>query len=344
MNCFTKSKLYYKGMQTKYGILFLITLGIFTAIFIGYLICSHHVFLQSHDNVKNCYAEHIKRADSLYLNILRYNKDIIIGIQKIADATLADSLIKATLKNTRHLSKAQSNNLSLIIESHFRKIESLHEKYDEKLLKDSLRLSVERELLNEQTKSMIDLHLNKIEHEYSNITLWAAVLTILFLVFSFYSVFKADELIKQGTDGLKEIKRIKTQGEQTVDDLTTKGEEILSSTKDKIKIFINEQQNRMSESNKEFENKKSKIESAYGDSLQNLNATKEYFDKRVSEILLMFESEMEKLRTKRENEFTSQQEEFKRLVQQINDYLTHLKGQKTADEQESKDTKEEDIQ
>ncbi len=128
MNCFTKSKLYYKGMQTKYGVLFLIILGIFTAIFIGYLICSHHVFLQSQDNVKNCYAEHIKRADSLYLNILRYNKDIIIGIQKISDATLADSLIKATLKNTRHLSKAQSNNLGAIIESHFKEIESLHEK------------------------------------------------------------------------------------------------------------------------------------------------------------------------------------------------------------------------
>ncbi len=344
MNCFTKSKLYYKGMQTKYGILFLITLGIFTAIFIGYLICSHHVFLRSQDNVKNCYVEHIKRADSLYLNILRYNKDVIIGIQKISDATLADSLIKATLKNTRHLSKAQSNNLSLIIESHFSKIESLHEKYNEKLLKDSLRLSVERELLNEQTKAMIDLHLNKIEHEYSNITLWAAVLTILFLVFSFYSVFKADELIKQGTDGLKEIKRIKTQGEQTVDKLTENGKAILTKTEKEINKFIKDQQDRMLESSNKFEDRKSELDRKYSESLGNIAIIKDDFSKKTNDILQNFESEMEKLRTKRENEFTSQQEEFKRLVQQINDYLSHLKGQKTVDEQESKDNKEEDIQ
>ena len=344
MNCFTKSKLYYKGMQTKYGGLFLITLGIFTAIFIGYLICSHREFVKSQDSVKNCYAEHIKRADSLYLNIFRHNKDVVVGIQKISDATLADSLIKATLMNTRHLSKVQSNNLRVIIESHFKEIESLHEKYDEKLLKDSLRLSAERELINEQTKAMIDLHLNKIEHEYSNITLWAAVLTILFLVFSFYSVFKADELIKQGTDGLKEIKRIKTQGEQTVEKLKTEGEDILGQTKTKIDATMTRQLRGMIEFNKEFEIKKSEIDCKYNECLGSLAAVNENFSAQVNDTLKKFESEMENLRTKRENEFTSQQEEFKRLVQQINDFLSHLKEQKTTDEQESKDPKEEDIQ
>ena len=65
------------------------------------------------------------------------------------------------------------------------------EKNMKKVLKeDSLRLQNERVLLENQIKSMIDLHLNKVEHEYSNLTMWAAVLTILFLVFSFYSIFK----------------------------------------------------------------------------------------------------------------------------------------------------------
>lgn len=344
MNRFANSKIYYKAMQTKYGVLFLIILSVFTVIFIGYLIYSHHVFVQSQDNVKNCYTEHIERVDSLHLNILRYNRDVVLGIQKISDATLADSMIKATLANTRHLSKVQSNNLGVIIESHFKKIESLHEKYGQKLISDSLRLSVERELLNGQTKAMIDLHLNKIEHEYSNITLWAAILTILFLVFSFYSVFKADELIKQGTDGLKEIRRIKTQGEQTVERLNTEGEQLLKSTEEKIRGFIMRQQRRMSESSKLFEDKKSEIDRLYSESLGNLATTKDNFSKQTNEILRRFESEMERLRIEKEQELSLKQEEFTRLIVDVNTFFARLKEQKLADEQESQDTKEEDKQ
>ncbi len=278
------------------------------------------------------------------LTYFHYNKDVVLGIQKMSDATLADSLIRASLANARHLSKAQSNNLEVIIRSHFKEIESLHEKYGEKLSRDSLRLSVERDLLNEQTKTMIDLHLNKIEHEYSNITLWAAVLTILFLVFSFYSVFKADELIKQGTDGLKEIRRIKTQGEQTVERLDKDGKDLFKSTEEKIKGFVMRQQRNMIESSKEFEMKKSEIERAYGDSLQGLNTTKEYFNERVNNILLTFESEMKKLRLDQEQELSKQQVEFRNLVVEINEFFAHLKEQKAVDEQESKEAKEEDKQ
>ena len=330
-----------ESTQPRYSVLFLIILGIFTAVFIGYLIYSHLVFCQSQDNVKTCYVEHIKRADSLHLNILRYNKEVVVNIQKIFDATLADSMIKASLMNTRHLSKAQSNNLGVIIESHFKKIESLHEKYGQKLISDSLRLGVERDLLNGQTKAMIDLHLNKIEHEYSNITLWAAILTILFLVFSFYSVLKADELIKQGTDSLKEIRRIKAQGEQTVHELTVKGENILEQTEAKINTFMLRQQRSILESNKLFEEKKSDIERLYSESLGNLATTKDNFSKQTNDILQRFESEMEKLRLEKEQELSLKQEEFTRLIMEVNTFFARLKEHKLADEQESKDTKEE---
>lgn len=68
-------------------------------------------------------------------------------------------------------------------------------------------------LLHEELKEgssnierILELHLNKVEHEYTNITIWAAVLTILFLVFSFYSLFRLEELKKEAKDNLQEIK------------------------------------------------------------------------------------------------------------------------------------------
>lgn len=328
MNSFTRSKIYYKAMQTKYGKLFLITLSIFTIIFIGYLVYSHNTFLKSQENVKKCYEEHIKKVDSLYLSILHYNKDVVIGIQKISDATLADSLIKAALTKTRVLSRAQYDNLGVIVESHFKKIESLHEKHGEKISKDSLRLSVEREVLNGQAKAMIDLHLNKIEHEYSNITLWAAVLTILFLVFSFYSVFKADELIQQGTNGLKEIRRIKTQGEQTIEQLNESGKDLLKSTNESIRSFMIRQHRKMLGYNNLFEERKREMDRLYTESLNNLATAQDDFGGQTKELLRKFEDKLEKLRAEQEHKFTLQQDEFNHLVVEINTFFAHLKNQK----------------
>lgn len=240
MNKITKGKLFCKAMQTKFGVVFLWVLAIFTVVFISYMTYAHYTLSQSQEKIKDCYALHIEKADSMYMHLLGYNKDVLISKQKANDAILADSLIKSILYNTQHLSTAQSKKLQLTIENHFRQTEQLHSKYEEKLLRDSLRLCTERELLDGQTKTMIDLHLNKVEHEYSNITIWAAVLTILFLVFSFYSIYKMDELIQQGNEGLKDIRRIKGEGEKTKEQLKTDSKALLDETKENVEKVTRE--------------------------------------------------------------------------------------------------------
>ncbi len=327
---FRDMKIYYKAMHTKYGVVFLVVLLIFIVLFICFLICSQHKFEQSQNQIKELYVEHIQKADSLYLNLVTYNRNIVDGIQNATAKTLADSMIKVTLANTRSLTRTQSDKLSMIIKTHFDEVESIHQKYDERLLRDSLRLNTERELLNGQTKTMIDLHLNKIEHEYSNITMWAAVLTIIFLVFSFYSIFKMDELIQQGNDGVKEIRQLKTQGEKTIEDLNTNGNNLLEDIKIKIRRFIFQQQRSMMNSNAEFERTKENIEQRYNESIQNLNQAQELFNQRGGEILRNFEIQMEDLRRKKEQEFDNQRGEFKRLIEELNNILDHLKSQTTS--------------
>ena len=88
---------------------------------------------------------------------------------------------------------------------------------------------------------MVDLHLNKIEHEYTNITIWAAILTIIFLVFSFYSLYKADELIKQGREGVKDISMLKNEGEEEIIKLQNASTRIISETEARINTFIEAQ-------------------------------------------------------------------------------------------------------
>ena len=162
--------------RPKYAKLFLIVLSIYTAIFMGYQIFAICSLNSSQDKIKNYYLNHIERVDSLYCNLGSNNKAIL-------STYLQDSIY--------------NRNMELLY------MELLYMEYEKVLKEDSLRLYNERSLVEMQTKSMIDLHLNKVEHEYSNLTMWAAILTILFLVFSFYSIYKMDELIQQGNEGGK---------------------------------------------------------------------------------------------------------------------------------------------
>ncbi len=176
------------SQEPKYAKLFLIVLSVYTIIFMGYQIFAIYNLNSSQDRIKNYYIEHIERVDSLYCKLCSDNKAIL------------STYMQDSIYNTNN-------------------IELLYAEYDKLLKDDSLRLCKERALLEMQTKSMIDLHLNKVEHEYSNLTLWAAILTILFLVFSFYSIYKMDELIQRGNEGVKDIRNLKKSSEDIIEKL-----------------------------------------------------------------------------------------------------------------------------
>ena len=313
MNHFTKSKLYYKAMQTKYGILFLYTLIGFAAIFIIYLFYSHYSLKQSQKQIRKDYIEHIQKADSLYIHWTEYNNTIMLSNQKVNNTVFRDSIIKSTLSNRYRLSKSQYDNLILVLNSYFAKIDSLHRQYDEKLLRDSLRLNTERELLEGQTKTMLELHLNKIEHEYSNITMWGAVLTILFLVFSFYSIYKMDELIQQGNEGIKEIKNLKKEGKQDLDQLKTEKEKIVTNIQGQLKDSIAAVNNTQKETERQFQ-----------DVLVNMNSVKDGLIAENKGMLEDYNKQFDSILKKNNDNLVQKQQEFNDLITQVNEILNKL--------------------
>lgn len=324
MNHFTKLRLYHKAMQTKYGVLFLWTLIGFAVVFIGYLFWSHCSLKHSQEQIRKDYIAHIQKADSLYIHWTEYNNAVIQNSQKVNNAMLADSIIKLTLSNRYRLSRNQYNSLILVLNSHFAKMDSLHKQYDEKLLRDSLRLNTERELLEGQTKTMLELHLNKIEHEYSNITMWGAVLTILFLVFSFYSIYKMDELIQQGNEGVKHIKQIQQNGEDIIEKMEEDGEQLLEETKLKIRSFISRQQRNMIESDRVSKQREEVVERLKQETLESLNASKMFFEQERIKILNKFKDDMDKLLIEQSDKLNSKQTEIDELIIKANSLLQLL--------------------
>lgn len=225
---------------SKYGRLFLLVLSVFTFIFICLLYYANKEFRNSQKNIISCYEQHIYHADSLYHNMVNYNERYVFNINELSTKVATDSIIKVALNSKKGVSKEQYNNLSRIITSYFDDMRQLHEQYDRKIRHDSLLICTEEQLLIGQTNKLLELHLNKVEHEYSNITLWAAVLTILFLVFSFYSIFKMDELVQQGHAGVRDIRKLTDEGEHTIKNIKSTGDALLSDNKQQLNAFIND--------------------------------------------------------------------------------------------------------
>lgn len=258
-------------MNTSLGKYFLITISVFSCLFLGYLFYAGNLLKQSQKDIKDSYYHHICKADSVYYNISNYNSALIGNVQKINSMLLADSLIKYSLSSKQKLSEVQSQNLKVIISTYFEQLDLLQEQYRYKLSCDSLRLATERFILKDQEKSMIDLHLTKIDHEYNNIAIWAAVLTIVFLVFSFYSIFKMDEFIQQGYQGIKDIRELKKDGEKHIGLFMSKSKEQqdsfnseLNSLKEsylrEISNLESENQERMEAIRNDFVEKANRIE------------------------------------------------------------------------------------
>ena len=338
MNHFTKLRLYHKAMQTKYGVLFLWTLVGFVVVFIGYLVWSHCSLKQSQEQIRKDYIAHIQIADSLYIHWTEYNNAVIQNSQKVNSAMLADSIIKLTLSNRYRLSRNQYNSLISVLNSHFAKMDSLHKQYDGKLLRDSLRLNTERELLEGQTQTMLELHLNKIEHEYSNITMWGAALTILFLVFSFYSIYKMDELIQQGNEGINEIRRIKKKGEETIEEMEENGKQLLEDTKREINLFTHRQQRSMIESYRISKQREEEAERLKQETVESLNTSKTYFEQQGLDILHNFKEDVDKMLGEQLESLNQKQAEMDRLIMQTNALLTSLeKSEKTNKHEEERE-------
>lgn len=89
---------------------------------------------------------------------------------------------------------------------------------------DSLTMRYDKLAASIMSEKMLELHLDKIEHEYTNITIWAAVLTIVFLIFSFFSLFKIEQ-------SRKEIEELKEKGEKSVEDSVVNLNNIVSTRK-----------------------------------------------------------------------------------------------------------------
>lgn len=79
--------------------------------------------------------------------------------------------------------------------------------HSEEFKRSSDALKQELDATAKETKSMIDIHLQYIDQQYSTLSLWAGIITIVFLIFSFYAVFKQEDAINKAYAIIDELNK-----------------------------------------------------------------------------------------------------------------------------------------
>jgi hypothetical protein len=60
----------------------------------------------------------------------------------------------------------------------------------------------------ERMQGLLELQYDKLQNDFNFISLWAATITIVFLVFSIYSIFKTDEMLSHANEETMEIHKL----------------------------------------------------------------------------------------------------------------------------------------
>ncbi len=271
----------HKSFVTHYGKLFLAVLSGFTIMFGIYLLASNNALRKSQDKIIESYISHVQSVDSMYLARIESMTDLLSTSQTAEEFVVDSAMVSEILKSNKRMSKVQYDNLKFLLDEYHSVTEKKYQDHLNLLLRDSLFINTELALLGGQTQQMLQLHLDRIEHEHSNVTLWGAVLTILFIVFAFYSFFKMDDLISSGQKGLERLEGLETKANAAINSIEQARLDSESKSKEIVDAFTNNFKKTTSNFTKQMEDKLSDlnkcVESAQ-EIIKNLKSTEEVKD------------------------------------------------------------------
>ena len=93
------------------------------------------------------------------------------------------------------------------------------------LQKDSALFKREILLSQEEMNNLVQLHIDKIENDYTQIGVWGGVLSVVFIIFGFFAIFKLEDtksdaqrilndVIKQGDEAKGQINQLQSQASE----------------------------------------------------------------------------------------------------------------------------------
>jgi hypothetical protein len=228
-------------------------------------------------NEKNC-AHFIDKSNTKF-----YKKKFLISI---ITCTIITIILFCLFSNS------YNNSQNEIIKTHseFCKetecyLKSLSNENDSiKLIHESIIYKITER--NNAITAMLEIQYNKIQNDFSLLSLWAGLLTIVFLIFSIYSIFKVDEMQKQGREYLNQIGDISSKAKDTshqIEELYNKKvKELNAQTNEELTKVKDSTARSLSEINKKISQLSSSFQEEVNNKTAEFNKTTEETIKKIN--------------------------------------------------------------
>lgn len=137
---------------------------------------------------------------------------ILVSYLCYSTKTFKDSQEKIVTEHLKHVAKADSIfcDIKKVILSHDSGTIANAPLLFAQLQCDSALMRREILLLQAEESNLVALHIDKIDNDYSQIGIWGGVLSIVFLFFGFFAIFKIEEI---KTEAKNTLDKVKTEGD-----------------------------------------------------------------------------------------------------------------------------------
>lgn len=206
------------------------------------------------------------------------------------------------------------------------------------LVQASERLASEE--TDQEIKHLLELELARIQHEYEVLNLWCALLTIVFLIFSFFSIFKTNEMTRQGEEALMrlgETAREAKEKSDSIDEKVTKAEARVTAKTEQLSSKAQEKFNKLETDINSANTKLSELSGSIDTANESLKKLTDrfgeiqpQFDAIIQQKVLTFDQYVETNLGEEKRKFFS---EIKATVEHLDQEVTLLKNSRGAAEE-----------
>lgn len=123
------------------------------------------------------------------------------------------------------------------------RMESLLKSHSQKssyLKTDSYNLSHVFKEHEDRMQGLMEMEFEKLQNDFNFISLWAGLITIVFLIFSIYSIFKTDEMLKKSEVVYERMRRQKEKSEQDAKNINQKYKDYFEKLEKESHSFLTE--------------------------------------------------------------------------------------------------------
>ena len=211
------------------------------------LTCTNRAYNDGQQTILKSYKESLALIDSLQ----KQNEDALNRVLNEREQTITKILSDTLIDSIQGLCPKQKEAVRKYVRPYL-EVTTRELDVQEKIKANP---NHEYQVLRDEIKSLLQLEFNKMQNEYEALEIWAAILTVVFLIFSFYSFFKTEKLEEDGRQSISRINSLEEQAQTNLNDLQNNIRTDFQAQRERFsKVFsieINDYQERLRKLEKE---------------------------------------------------------------------------------------------